>query len=154
MKLAFTYDDHHSAGTEWESREEKEWLTDVFEAPGVKIEPRCTATIREHVESEFLNAGWALNVSLDQGVGLKVFSQKDDLAFQLQTGNMSRAPYDLLKLQYLFQANRIEAAAIALPTKEAARTIGDNVAHAERVIRELELFDRVITVPILVVAFE
>jgi len=67
---------------------------------------------------------------------------------------MSRAPYDLLKLQYLFQSNRIEVAAIALPTKDAAKVIGDNIANAERVISELELFSRVITVPILVVAFE
>jgi hypothetical protein len=57
-------------------------------------------------------------------------------------------------LQYLFQAKRIEAAAIALPTKLAAKKIGDNLANAERVIRELQLFDRLITVPILVVAFE
>jgi len=67
---------------------------------------------------------------------------------------MSRAPYDLLKLQYLFQSERIEAAALALPTKKAAKIIGDNIANAERVIKELELFDRVITVPILVVVFE
>ncbi len=154
MKLAYTYDDHHSAGAEWERRELKEWLTDVFEAPAVKIEPRCTPQIRKHVETEFLNEGWALNVNLDQAHGLSVFAMQDDVAFQLQTGNMSRAPYDLLKLQYLFQSERIEAAALALPTKEAAKVIGDNIANAERVIKELELFDRVITVPILVVAFE
>ena len=154
MKLAFTYDDHHSAGSEWERRELKDWLTDIFEVPALNIEPRCTPGIRQHVESEFLNEGWALNVSLQQGYGLKVFAEKGDAAFQLQTGNMSRAPYDLLKLQYLFQSNRIEAAAIALPTRDAAKIIGDNLANAERVINELELFDRVITVPILVVAFE
>lgn len=154
MKLAFTYEDHHSAGAEWERREAQEWLTDVFEAPAIKIQPRCTSEIRTHVETEFLNEGWALRINLDQGSSLNVFAGKDDLAFQLQTGNMSRAPYDLLKMQYLFQAGRIEAAAIALPTHKAAKTMGDNIAYAERVIRELELFDRVITVPILVVAFE
>ncbi|MEX0604453.1 MAG: BglII/BstYI family type II restriction endonuclease [Marinobacter sp.] len=154
MKLAYTYDNHHSAGTEWERRELKEWLTDVFEAPAVKIEPRCTSDIRKHVEGEFMNEGWALDVRLDSDSGIKVFSMKDDLAFQLQTGNMSRAPYDLLKLQYLFQSQKINAAALALPTKEAAKVIGDNIANAERVINELQLFDRVITVPILVVAFE
>ena len=110
MELAFTYDDHHSAGSVWEGRELKDWLTDVFEAPAISIEKRCTAAVRGHVESEFLNEGWALHVNLDQGLGLKVFAEKDDLAFQLQTGNMSRAPYDLLKLQYLFQSGRIEAA--------------------------------------------
>lgn len=154
MKLAFTYDDHHSAGAAWERRELKDWITDVFAVPRIRIEPRCTSAVREHVESEFLNEGWALNVNLDQESKLTVFSGKDDLAFQLQTGNISRAPYDLLKFQYLFQRGRIEAAAIALPTKEAAKCVGDNIANAERVIREMQLFDRVITVPILVVAFE
>lgn len=154
MKLAFTYDDHHSAGAEWARRDLSEWLTDVFEAPAITIQTKCTPQIREHVEKEFVADGWATNVRLDQDLMLTVFAMKDDLAFQLQTGNMSRAPYDLLKLEYLFRANRIEAAAIALPTKDAASVIGDNIANAERVCRELKLFDRVITVPILVVAFE
>lgn len=154
MKLAFTYDNHHSAGSVWEGRDLKDWLTDVFEAPAVAIARRCTPTIRIHVEREFQNEGWALNVKLHQELGLTVFAMKDDLAFQLQTGNMSRAPYDLLKLQYLFQSERVDAAALALPTKDAARIIGDNIANAERVINELKLFNRVITVPIIVVAFE
>ena len=154
MKLAYTYDDHHSAGAEWDRRDLKEWLTDVFEAPAIKIERGCTPNIRKHVETEFLNEGWALNVNLDQRYGLRVFAEKEDLAFQLQTGNMSRAPYDLLKMQYLFQNQRVEAAALALPTKEAAKIMGQNIANAERVINELELFDRVITVPTLVIGFE
>ena len=154
MKLAYTYNDHHSASAAWDRRDLTEWLTDVFEAPAVRIERRCTPEIRQHVEAEFVSEGWAINVNLDQGHGLKVFARKDDVAFQLQTGNMSRAPYDLLKFQYLFQSQQIEAAALALPTKKAARIIGENIANAERVIKELVLFDRVITVPILVVAFE
>lgn len=154
MKFAFTYDDHHNAGAEWKGRDLKEWLTDVFEAPAIKIQRRCTPDIHQHVEQEFMNEGWAIDVRLDQQHQLAVTAVKNDLAFQLQTGNMSRAPYDLLKLQYLFQTERIEAAALALPTQAAAKTIGDNLAHAERVCRELKLFDRVITVPIMVVAFE
>jgi hypothetical protein len=154
MKLAFTYDDHHNAGAEWVRRDLKEWLTDVFEAPAIKIRRHCTPEIHQHVQQEFINEGWATDVRLAQEQKLVVTAMKDDLAFQLQTGNMSRAPYDLLKLQYLFQSQRIEAAALALPTKDAARLIGDNIAHAERVCRELKLFDRVITVPIIVVAFE
>lgn len=154
MKLAFTYDEHHSAGSEWESRELKDWLTDVFEAPEVVIQKRCTQDIRDHIETEFLNERWALGVNIDQKLGLKVTAVREDLAFQLQTGNMSRAPYDLLKLQYLFQIGKIEAAALAVPTKEAAKLMGDNIANAERIIRELKLFDRLITAPILVVAFD
>lgn len=153
MKLNGTYD-HHNGVTEWERRDLHEWLTDVFEAPAVKIQRQCTPAIHEHVKNEFINDGWAIDVRLDQHHQLAVTAMKDDLAFQLQTGNMSRAPYDLLKLQFLFSTNKIQAAAIALPTLAAAKIIGDNIANADRVCRELKLFDRVITVPISVVAFD
>ena len=151
MKLAYIYGDHHSAGAEWSNLQN--WISGVFEAPSIKIKPRCTTVIREHVENAFLNEGWALKVDLKPGYRLKVFAMHDRLAFQLQTGNMSRAPYDLLKFQYLFQNDRIEAAALAVPTREAANIIGDNIANADRIIKELVLFDRVISVPILVIAF-
>ena len=153
MKLNGTYD-HHNAVSEWQRRDLHEWLTDVFEAPAVSIQRYGTPAIREHVDSEFANEGWALDVRLDQHHQLAVTALKGDLAFQLQTGNMSRAPYDLLKLQYLFQEHKIQAAALALPTLAAAKIIGDNIANADRVCRELKLFDRVITVPISVVAFD
>lgn len=153
MKLAHTYD-HHNALSEWERRDEYEWLTDIFEAPEIKVQPKCTTEIRQYVANEFKKAGWALDVRINQDAQLSVFALKDDLAFQLQTGNMSRAPYDLLKLQYLYQANKIECAALAVPTKLGANKIADNLANAERIGKELAIFDRVITVPILLVSFE
>ena len=153
MRFAYTYDNHHGAGLEWEKRKLKEWLESVFDAPTIGIGRRCTADIRTHVKSEFLNEGWALDYCLNSDARLKVFSLKDDMAFQIQTGNMSRAPYDMLKLEYLYKSGRIETAALALPIQDAANRMGDNVANAERVIRELKLFDRVITLPLLVVAF-
>lgn len=153
MKLAFTHE-HHNAAVVWSKRDLLDWLTDVFEAPGIVIKPHCTTAIRQHVTAEFQKEGWAHDVKIDQELGLKVFALKDDLGFQLQTGNMSRAPYDLLKLQYLFQSGKIEGAALAVPTKACANRIGDNLANAERICKELIVFDRVITVPILVIAFE
>jgi hypothetical protein len=153
MKLAFVTN-HRHAVEEWHRRELDEWLTDVFEAPHIQLRRKCTPEIRQHVASEFEKEGWALDVKLDQDLGLTVFAMRDEMAFQLQTGNMSRAPYDLLKLQYLFTTGRIQCAALALPTRDAASKIGDNIANAERLSNELELFDRVITVPIMLVAFE
>lgn len=153
MKLAFTHE-HHNAEAVWFKRDLLEWLTDVFEAPAIAIRPHCTNLIRQHVSNEFQKEGWAQDVKIDQELGLKVFALKGDLGFQLQTGNMSRAPYDLLKLQYLFQSNKIEGAALAVPTKNCANKIGDNLANAERICKELIVFDRVITVPILLIAFE
>lgn len=153
MKFAYTYN-HHNADVIWTERDLLEWVTDVFEAPGITIKPKETAKIRDHVLNEFQSGGWAHDVKIDQELGLKMFAMKDDLAFQLQTGNMSRAPYDLLKLQYLYIANKIEGAALALPTKDCANRMGDNIANFERICKELSIFSRVITVPILLIAFE
>lgn len=153
MKLAWLYDHKHAAA-EWSRRDLDEWLTDVFEAPAIKLRPGVTQDIRHHVRREFENEGWAINVKIDPDYDLSVFALRDDLAVQLQTGNMSRAPYDLLKLQLLHTTDKITAAALALPTKAAATTLGSNIAHAERVSNELKLFQHIITVPILLVAFE
>lgn len=153
MKLAFTYE-HHNGGAEWQKRELDDWVTDIFEAPAIKLQAGCTSDIRQHVLREFEAEGWAQDVKIDQELNLTILALKDDLAFQLQTGNISRAPYDLLKLQHLHQSKKIEAAALALPTNAAAAKIGSNIANAERVIKELAVFDRVITVPIFVIAFE
>lgn len=152
MKLESIYD-HHNAVATWVEREEQDWLADVFEAPALKLHEGCTQVIRDHVRREFEAAGWAINVRIEQNLGLSVFAMKDDLAFHLQTGNISRAAYDLLKLQYLYHSERIEAAALAIPTKECADILGSNVANADRVTKELQVFDRVITVPIVVLAF-
>lgn len=154
MRLAGVYD-HNNGAAEWKRRDElDEWLTDIFEAPSIPLRPGVTQDIRQHVRTEFEKEGWAINVRIDPDFDLSVFAVRDDLAFHLQTGNMSRAPYDLLKLQYLHTANKIAAAALALPTKLGATTLGSNIAHADRVANELKLFRHIITVPILLVAFE
>src|SRR5262245_633162 len=140
MKFAYVHD-HHNASAEWSRRELQEWLTDVFEAPDLRIADRCTPHIRHHVQTELEKEGWAINVKINQDLGLTVFAMREDLAFQLQTGNMSRAPYDLLKLQYLYSIERIESAALAVPTKSCAERIGSNIANAERICNELQLFN-------------
>lgn len=153
MKLVGVHN-HRNGVVEWQRRDLYEWLTDVFVAPQIQLRKKCTPDIRRHVSDEFEKEGWALDVKIDQELGLTVFAMRDDLAFQLQTGNISRAPYDLLKLQYLYTSGRIQCAALAVPTKDGANAIGDNIANAERVSNELELFSRVISVPIMLVAFE
>jgi len=153
MKLAWVYD-HNNGQAEWARHELDDWLTDVFEAPAITLQPGVTPEIRRHVRDEFEKEGWAINVKIAPETDLSVFAVKDDLAVHLQTGNMSRAPYDLLKLEYLKTTDRIVGAALALPTKAGALQLGSNIAHADRIRNELSLFRHIITVPILLVAFE
>lgn len=146
---------HRNGNIEWEKRELDEWLTDAFNAPAIKLEAHATAAIRGHIRGELTKEGWSEELYIARDLaGATIFSQKGDLAIQLQTGNVSRVFYDLLKLQYLFNRNKIEAAALAVPTRNGASLLGSNIANFERLCSELELYDRIITVPILVVAFE
>jgi hypothetical protein len=153
MKFGEAYS-HHNGLDQWKDRELDDWITDVFEKPDIQIAHGCTIAIRDYVKREFAAEGWAYDVKIAPNYDLSVFGLKDDLAFHLQTGNMSRAPYDLLKLQHLYASKRIEAAALALPTKQAATRIGSNIANFERVMNELSLFDRTITLPIFLIGFE
>ncbi len=153
MKFNAAYSHHNGVGI-WKARELYEWATDIFAAPKVAIQPRSTGEIRRHVSSELTTKGWGLNASIDAEVELSIFARKEDMAFQLQTGNISRYAYDLLKIQHLYMTREIECAILAVPTKEAANRLGSNIAQADRIWSELNVFDRIITVPIMAIAFE
>jgi hypothetical protein len=144
----------HNGDVEWQRRELDEWLTDIFEAPSIIVEAGCTGRIRAHLREELTNAGWSYDVRIDPGFDLTVTGMYRDLAFQIQTGNISRAMYDLWKLQYLHSQKKIGVAALAVPTRDAAALIGSNIAQVDRIWRELQLFDRIVTVPLLLVSFE
>jgi hypothetical protein len=152
MRFVASYSHHNGVGF-WRNRDLYEWLTDIFEAPKIRIGPGLTADIRQHVKKELEREGWAFNVSIDAQTDLAVFARKNDLVIQLQTGNISRYAYDILKIQHLYLKKEIEAAALAVPTKDAAQLIGSNISNVERIWNELNIFDRVITVPLMVIAF-
>lgn len=153
MKFAGAYS-LHNGQAEWEKRELSDWVTDLFEAPNITIGTGCTGTIRSHIATELSDSGWSSQVRIDPNCDLTVTGRHRDLAFQIQTGNISRAIYDLMKLQYLFQQRKIGAAALAVPTKAAGLLIASNVASLERVWNEVQLFDRIITLPLLIIGFE
>lgn len=144
---------HHRGLEAWRGHNLFQWLTQVFSAPDIQIAPRATPLIRKHIKDELALAGWAFNVRIDSHVELSVFARKNDLVIQLQTGNISRYAYDLLKIQHLYAKKSITAAALAVPTREASQILGSNIAHVDRICSELEIFDRVITVPLIVIAF-
>jgi hypothetical protein len=153
LKLVATYS-HRDGADVWRRRGQFDWATDIFEAPSIEVGAGSTKAIREHVRGELVASGWAWAPRLSRETKLTVTAMTNDAAFQIQTGNVSRAAYDLVKLQYLYTCNRIETAILAVPSRHAAGAINSNVAHADRIWTELQLFDRVLTVPILLVEFE
>jgi hypothetical protein len=146
---------HRNGNVEWKKRDLDEWLTDIFNVPTLTLGPHVTSEIRNRIRRELTAEGWSEEILIAPNfAGATIFSQKQDLAIQLQTGNISRVFYDLLKLQYLFVRGKIEAAALAVPTRAGALCLGSNIANFERLCSELHLYDRIITIPILVIGFE
>ena len=138
---------------EWVVRKSYDWITQMFEAPAVRVGTASSRVIRDHVRNELSAGGWALDFPVEAECSLTVTAKRRDMAFQVQTGNVSRAAYDLLKLQYLYSSRQIETACLAVPAPEAAQSMGSNLANSRRLADELSLFSRQITLPLILISF-
>jgi hypothetical protein len=111
-----------------------------------QVKQQMLAQLREH--------GWSAEVRLHPQRRISLTSVKERVGLCLQTGNMARFYADLLKLQLQFAGGKIDSAVYILPTKDAARQIGSNIANFERFTAELRIFEPVITIPILVIGIQ
>lgn len=82
---------------------------------------------------------------------ISLTSSNDDHILCFQTGNMGRFYADLLKLQYVFKNKKAKVAFYLIPSKDAAKKIGSNIANFDRFTSELNLFKEIITIPTLVI---
>ncbi len=110
--------------------------------------------LRQLVLSFLHNYGWSEETKIAAGTDLTITSMKQSVALALQTGNMSRFYADLFKLQYLYMQNRAQGALYIIPTKEAAKGLGSNIANFERLVEELKMFRHIVTIPIFVIGIE
>jgi hypothetical protein len=153
MQIGKIYSQH--GGRElWEKTSQITWLERVFLEDKLQMVPGASESIRSHVEMELAKAGWALNFPVDPEFNLVITAKKDQFGFQIQTGNISRAAYDLIKLQTMYLSRQIDAACLAVPSGSAASKLGGNLANGNRLSEELKLFSRHITVPLILVTFE
>jgi hypothetical protein len=109
--------------------------------------------IRDKLHANLMNIGWSPEVQIDPNSRISITSIKNNIGLCIQTGNMARMYADLLKLQTVFLNNIINGGAFIVPLKNSAKIMGDNIAHYERLINELEIFKNVITIPLLIFGF-
>jgi hypothetical protein len=119
-------------------------------APSRGAAPR----IRDQFLTGLKGEGWSGEVAVSRDSDMTITSMKDGIGLCLQTGNMARMYADLIKLQTLYLDNAISAAIIVLPSQALALQIGDNIAQATRLERELEIFRKAYHVPTLLIALE
>ena len=108
------------------------------------------ATVRQRMSDK----GWALDPHVEVGYRLQINGMKQRIGLTLQTGNVTRAFYDMMKFEIMHKHGRIDAAVLIVPTHGAARSIGSNIANFTRVERELGLFQPIISVPCLVLGID
>lgn len=119
-----------------------------------KVGPGAASTIRGEVLSKLKALGWSGEIKLAADSDMTVTSTKSDIGLCLQTGNMSRMYADLMKLQTMYLENQIKAAAILVPSQNAAKLLGSNIAQAKRLERELGIFKKAYHVPTIIYALE
>lgn len=124
----------------------------------IVAEPKNSAASKKKIRDAFLRhmheKGWSGEVAVSKDSGITVTSTKSAVGLVLQMGNMSRIYADLMKLQALYMDGHIKAAAFVVPSAMVAKKLGSNIAASTRLIRELEIFRKVYTVPTLVFALE
>lgn len=144
----------HGGIETWNKFSSVDWIYSLLEKELVQVKQGSSEAIREAIRKELLIDGWVLDAQLSVDFGLTITGLKKTLGFQIQTGNISRAAYDYLKLQYLYENRDIECACLVVPSSTAAAEIGGNLAHFGRLREEMKLFDRIISVPLLLVSFD
>jgi hypothetical protein len=132
-------------------------ILELVQQPDLKIRRGCGPAVKDHVEARLTGAGWALPIRINPALrpDLNALHQATRTVLQVQTGNMARAFYDLMKMQSLHDQERAACGVLIVPSNLASRVIGSNLANFERVREELQsLFYDQITIPVLLVAFE
>ena len=121
----------------------------------VPLRARSATAVRHHVLSELSKCGWSGEFPVDPvASGITITSVKDGVGLCLQTGNMARMYADILKLQKLYLDGKVNAGVIILPTLDAAKKMGDNIAHSNRLESEMDIFRKVVHMPIAIFSFE
>lgn len=115
---------------------------------------RKASEIGRAIVAELVTSGWSGKVKLARSSKITITSTKNSVGLCLQTGNMARLYADLLKLQQMFLNKAIKAGVMIVPTRATAKRLGDNIAHANRLQCELDIFRSVIHMPLIVIAVD
>jgi hypothetical protein len=113
-----------------------------------------SATIKASILTTLGSNGWPGKVGMDTASKITITSLKNKVGLCFQTGNMGRMYADLIKLQALYLRGAIDAGIFILPETACSKLLGQNVADCARLLRELPIFDRAITVPLAIIGIE
>ena len=106
--------------------------------------------INKSISESFNSFGWGDDIRLKNS-RLSISFLKSKVGLCVQLGNVARMYADILKLCYLYDEGIIDVGSISVPHKIESRILGQNYARYDRLIKEVELFQKIIKVPILII---
>ncbi|TSA28974.1 MAG: restriction endonuclease [Verrucomicrobiaceae bacterium] len=149
-----TFHSHQNAKDLFPAKERSE-IENAISRCNMALNKGAAPKIRDSLVESLGIDGWSGEVQIEPPSRITITSLKNGVGLCVQTGgNMSRMYADILKLQKLYMENRVTIGAFILPTGPAAKSLGDNVANADRLVSELSIFKKVIHMPIAVFSFE
>lgn len=117
------------------------------------VQKSNVAIVKPDLKNKLMLEGWSDEYRLDVDSRITITSFQQNIGLCFQTGNVGRVYADLLKLQTLFVKGNIIAGVLIVPMKSMVTVFGSNSANFERVVKELPIFEQVITMPLVVVGF-
>lgn len=129
-------------------------VSDAIGAVKTKLTEGASQDIRDEILGRLTAEGWSAEVRVAADSEMTITSIRDHVGLCLQTGNMARAPYDLLKLQTLYYDGHIRAAVMIVPSRDAAKKLGKGLVDASRLEREMTIFKKAYNVPTVVYSLE
>lgn len=144
----------HCGGDTAFSKSLRQDIEQAIETIDVPLKRGAATRVRDAFTQALISSGWSgeLQIAADSKITITSCRKSTGLCFQ--TGNMARMYADLLKLQTLYLNGTITCGALVLPSSVVARKIGDNIANASRLERELAIFKKVISLPSLIFSLE
>jgi hypothetical protein len=131
-----------------------EEIIGLMNAPEIGMLKGAAPVINDRVKGNLATQGWVLDPSVNVAFNLNINAMKNFVGLTVQTGNITRAFYDLLKFQTMKENDRIHVGVLVVPTAGAARVLGSNIANFTRVSNEILLFSRTINIPCLILGID
>ncbi|MBC1457897.1 BglII/BstYI family type II restriction endonuclease [Listeria newyorkensis] len=153
MKISKTYS-HNFADLIIRGKNLEKELFDIFDLPTIRAEKKIAPTLKENVRNRLSTCGWTMDPQINIAYNPTINAMKFGVGLMLQTGNITRAFYDLLKFQAMKENSRIECSIMAVPTVQTSRELGSNIANFERITNEIQLYRNIISVPVLIVGID
>lgn len=113
-----------------------------------------TTPYKKETENNFSKNGWVINPFVNKEYGIRINAMKNKVGLTVQTGNITRAFYDLIKFESMYINDRIDSCVLVIPTDEASKALGSNIANYSRVTNEIVLYKHIIHIPCLIIAID